>query len=654
MEGRPEAMLEVSSNRKREVPTFFDKVNSLLRKTENVMMVIPGGSNDRSFAALKQSFANVTSLQEVLDALGGKDALASRLLLSVMDEDERSQLELFGKRRKLKKRTSVTLDQIRSLVDEIQTLANQVKDQSDPLIAQVMAIKASSVEASSVEEQDATGSGVSEIEQSKRRPRSATKKSKPVNDTNETFNKNKKSKKTGNTAVNKTVNKAVNKAVKKSVTNTSHAVVSAAELDEDEAPIEAAGLTVADVMRMLKDAEKEFSEIRLLKQQQQQQQPVDGHEAWEGPPNVEELIMNASMEDVECFTGETNVVAVNSIEGRSSLQMWWRIVKRACQIRGVFKKIREDKSKVTTIEERYKMIVTEKLGGRGLKFAQASNYERLGKFLSECPCFVFQRQWTTLAHWLQRVSDKNAVLLDCIVSIAPLSSVFLRDAFSLHKDGFQVYHGLMMDCISVELVQLVKSRLVEDGEAVFNNCKNYDSRRNDNKRLQLAVEKIKSNDMSHFDEVLTNRLAELVPGHKKDSMVGLLSMDGCKAQLAHTDFTPDFLKCVVDDNQMPLACLIALTDGTMFDVWPGAIRFDKSRKIKPMSVRLEAGDVLIFRGDLVHGGAAAKESNVRLHAYLEVVHDGMDGAQSRPKHEDGVEHTHFMCDEPYILKRQSK
>jgi hypothetical protein len=473
MEGRHEAMLEVSSNRKRVVPTFFEKVNTLLRKTENVMMVIPGGSNDRSFAALKQSFANVASLQEVLDALGGKDALASRLLLSVMDEDERSQLELFGKRRKLKK-TSVTIDQIRSLVDEIQTLANQMKDQSDPLIVQVMAIKASSVEASSVEEQDATGSGVSEIEQSKRRPRSATKKIKPVNDTKETFSKNKKSKKTGNTAVKKTVNKAVNKAVKKSVTSTSHAVMSAVELDEDEAPIEAAGLTVADVMRMLKDAEKEFSEIRLLKQQQQQQQPVDVHEAWEGPPNVEELIMNASMEDVECFSGETNVVAVYSIEGRSSVQMWWRIVKRACQIRGVFKKIREDKSKVTTIEERYKMIVTEKLGGRGLKFAQASNYERLGKFLSECPCFVFQRQWTTLAHWLQRVSDKNAVLLDCIVSIAPLSSVFLRDAFSLHKDGFQVYYGLMKDCISVELVQLVKSRLVEDGEAVFNNCKNYD------------------------------------------------------------------------------------------------------------------------------------------------------------------------------------
>ncbi len=96
---------------------------------------------------------------------------------------------------------------------------------------------------------------------------------------------------------------------------------------------------------------------------------------------------------------------------------------------------------------------------------------------------------------------------------------------------------------------------------------------------------------------------------------------------------------------MPLAGLIALTDDTGFDVWPCAIRFDSSRKYKPMQIRLRAGDILLFRGDLVHAGAAVGlVENVRFHVYLDV--DGIE----RPKHGDGVEETYFMCDEKHILK----
>ena len=92
-----------------------------------------------------------------------------------------------------------------------------------------------------------------------------------------------------------------------------------------------------------------------------------------------------------------------------------------------------------------------------------------------------------------------------------------------------------------------------------------------------------------------------------------------------------------------------LFSGTLFDVWPGAIRFDSSRKFKHLQIKLQAGDVLIFRGDLVHGGAAVKEANVRIHAYMEVI-----GGYHRPKHSDGVEQTYFMCDRDHILKRKPK
>ena len=64
-----------------------------------------------------------------------------------------------------------------------------------------------------------------------------------------------------------------------------------------------------------------------------------------------------------------------------------------------------------------------------------------------------------------------------------------------------------------------------------------------------------------------------------------------------------------------------------------------------MKVKLQAGDVLIFRGDLVHAGAGIERANVRLHAYMDVK------GVPRPMLEEGIEHTNFMDDKPYILKR---
>jgi hypothetical protein len=110
----------------------------------------------------------------------------------------------------------------------------------------------------------------------------------------------------------------------------------------------------------------------------------------------------------------------------------------------------------------------------------------------------------------------------------------------------------------------------------------------------------------------------LFPRHKVDSMVALLSKPGCKAQLAHTDYTPATLANATDeDDAARLPRCFGKWD--CFDVWPEAIRFEKNVSYKHMQVKLNKGDVLVFRGDLVHGGAACGEvENVRIHAYLDV------------------------------------
>lgn len=70
---------------------------------------------------------------------------------------------------------------------------------------------------------------------------------------------------------------------------------------------------------------------------------------------------------------------------------------------------------------------------------------------------------------------------------------------------------------------------------------------------------------------------------------------------------------------MPLAVLIALEKRTTLNVWPKAIRNLQGvdNPIKSKLISLNPGDMLIFRGDLVHAGSKYKDENVRLHAYLD-------------------------------------
>jgi hypothetical protein len=654
----------VNRGRKRDAPSldfFGAKVTTLLLRTRGAMEACAHTTVDASFALLSDldAFGDLTTLDEVEKRLGGKNCLAWKVMLSVTDEDEMRQLQLYSRKRKGQK-DELVMAEFQSLVVRAQALARQLPNKGDALIEQVLALPSSD----SVEEEDDEG-GTGEQEESKtEKTRSnntakGKKKTAPLPKKRERQSaekiKEKQGKKVQKTFVD-TTGKGKEEMDDNDVEDEEDEVVESEEeivvclLEKDEQ--KTSGLCESDVMKEIEEAEKEFDSIRAL--QESAGQVTAEEEQWQGPPNVEELIASVRLDDVDCLC-EADKVPLNSIAGRLEIQMWWRLVKRACQIRGLFQLIRAQKSKVLKIQERYSALVHELLEGRRdvLSYTQASRYERLGKFLVDFPLFVFQRKWVTLTDWFQKIdcgNGQNAVLMDCMASIVPVSSVFLRDSFTLHEDGFQVVPGMMSDCVSQELIDLCKTRCKEVGEVVFNNSRKVNSRQNDKNRMQLSVDKIDGAAMARFKQVLTERLSGVLPQHKVSSMVTLLSKLFCKAQLAHTDFSPKtLLDVLLDDNKMPLACLVVLMDGTVFDVWPGAIRFDKNRDFKPMHLKLREGDVLIFRGDLVHAGAAVGAvENVRFHAYLDV--EGV----VRPKHKEGdmeVEETYFMCDEKNILKR---
>jgi len=375
------------------------------------------------------------------------------------------------------------------------------------------------------------------------------------------------------------------------------------------------GLSVGDVLKKVLEAENEWEIIKGLK--------------FDAPPDIMFIIQNADLNKLECLS-ETIVSRPYSeeLEWQFALTMWWRLVKRSCEIFGLLELLRSQKSKNGVLEDRYYALVQEKLNGHGMGYRHAHKYSRLGKFLSEFPAFVFQRQLITMMDWFQQVEGKDAALLDCIKSIVPVSSVFFRDAFHLHRHGFEVYSGLMKDQLSDSLVKFIETRVFEDGVPILNNHSIL-TRANGNKCtvllvfvcfvitvLGVSLPVTEVDCVTTLNETMIRRLAILYPRHEVVSM-SQLSKDGCVAQLAHTLYSKKFLKDV-DDDQMPLACIVSLTNGTTLDVWPGAIRFDASKTIRRMKITLQAGDVLIFRGDLVHASSSVTKPIVTLRASMTI------------------------------------
>ena len=60
-----------------------------------------------------------------------------------------------------------------------------------------------------------------------------------------------------------------------------------------------------------------------------------------------------------------------------------------------------------------------------------------------------------------------------------------------------------------------------------------------------------------------------------------------------------------------LSMIVSLQDGTQLVVYP----FDKEGKM--VELTLDAGDIVIFRGDLIHSGAAYDTCNISLHLYID-------------------------------------
>lgn len=196
----------------------------------------------------------------------------------------------------------------------------------------------------------------------------------------------------------------------------------------------------------------------------------------------------------------------------------------------------------------------------------------------------------------------------------------------LHTHGFVV---LQEDTIIIDETTryniINQTRFVE----IFNGLDEHDNVTSDGKRLQGTGEWNRKV-LKLLNQFLSKK--GLLRYRFVKDVYALRSLKGCQRQPIHTDVAePKSLTGNTD--YVPLALIYALEDNTELGVCPftggrvntelGVYPFTGGRVI----IKLKAGSMIIFRGDLYHFGMEYSSQNTRIHAYI----DSPDFKRSRDK-----------------------
>lgn len=196
----------------------------------------------------------------------------------------------------------------------------------------------------------------------------------------------------------------------------------------------------------------------------------------------------------------------------------------------------------------------------------------------------------------------------------------LNNINPLHSDGFVVYPGAIT--VSDKLQEQLLKRCRKNARTIFNH--HEDRNINDHKRQQCSLTRntVKINE---FLDQVEEMISENHPHLNSNNWVVIYSKAGCGDQASHCDYVPNNQLARIPDEVFPLALLVAIMPGTKIHIWKGSHRLaylnreclEEAEPVEKTTVYLNPGDVLVFRGDLVHAGAGYEDENVRVHTFLE-------------------------------------
>jgi len=202
--------------------------------------------------------------------------------------------------------------------------------------------------------------------------------------------------------------------------------------------------------------------------------------------------------------------------------------------------------------------------------------------------------------------------------MAEQPAVVASSVSTLHTLGYEVHRGFCT--VSEGALKDLIGRTERRGAlgVIFNSYVRGDSHVGDHRRYQVALDPLENG----ICQTIQAAVAKLLPSHCARDWVLVKSKAGCKEQSPHVDFfaTPSLERA--SDAEMPLVLLVAVMPQTRLVVWPRSIGWMGEDARLPMrapkeTLCLEAGDAVVFRGDLVHAGAAYASDHVRLHCFLD-------------------------------------
>ena len=214
-----------------------------------------------------------------------------------------------------------------------------------------------------------------------------------------------------------------------------------------------------------------------------------------------------------------------------------------------------------------------------------------------------------------------------------MSSLIVSRYPSLHREGFTIIQSEVdvPSEMGVLLAKLSTRRFRTKQKVIFNQAPGA----NDRKRTMLPLEQYSPSIQQYLQQleqsIRTQIQHSTLLEYRGWSL--LHSEPGCLSQTPHVDYVVDevfqqgFQKMLEDSKQLdllPLFAIVALMPETSLTIWPFSIGFflpthcfARNQAIAPYTVHLREGEILVWRGDLIHAGSKYHKPNTRMHVFLD-------------------------------------
>lgn len=176
-------------------------------------------------------------------------------------------------------------------------------------------------------------------------------------------------------------------------------------------------------------------------------------------------------------------------------------------------------------------------------------------------------------------------------------------------------HGYVLCPAAVNVSKRVQRSLAVRRSRATHIFNHNNNRAEDHKRLQYDL-RVRETDgiqnlIGQVHDYLHQRKLIDPRFHRLNDWFCLYSLPGCQQQRLHYDYNPDELNALVEEQHIPLGIIVGVDEN------PGRLYVSDGQA--ETLVTYNRGDLLVFRGDLIHAGADYDMYHMRMHCYADSI-----------------------------------